>query len=121
MTDLAPQSKPNTIELLSLAERLEWMNPDHMIGEKGTTFLYSEDIKAMVIAMRSHAALKVRVEELRKALEPFAKIKFDMAFWEDADTIDIDNNKLRLKSLTVGDFQLAAKTIAALSTGEAGE
>jgi hypothetical protein len=43
-------------EMLALAERLERLNPDRMVGEKGTTFLYSEDVKAIVSALRTDAA-----------------------------------------------------------------
>lgn len=42
--------------LQALAERLERLNPDRMIGEKGTTFLYSEDISAIVHGLRLVAA-----------------------------------------------------------------
>jgi hypothetical protein len=51
---------------------------------------------------------------LEAALEPFAKISFDPAFWEDADPINIDTNRFRFKDLTVGDFNRAAKVYAAL-------
>lgn len=36
----------------SLADRLERLAPSRMIGEKGTTFLYSEDISAIVAGLR---------------------------------------------------------------------
>lgn len=46
----------NANERAALAERLERLNPDQMIGEKGTTFLYSEDVAAIVAALRKPQA-----------------------------------------------------------------
>lgn len=46
----------NTNEQISLADRLERLSPDRMIGEKGTTFLYSEDVAAIVAALRKPQA-----------------------------------------------------------------
>ena len=52
MTSHKNESEQKTV-LLYLAERIERLQPDRMVGEKGTTFLYKEDIVAIVAALRA--------------------------------------------------------------------
>jgi len=42
-------------EMLYLAERIERQQPTRMVGDKGETYLYKEDIVEIVAALRDRA------------------------------------------------------------------